>query len=402
MAAKPVYFGSARQSMLDAAETLPAKLDLILDALRLKERVRGERVCIKMHLGGNIGYSTVHPVFVRKVVQAVKDGGGDPFVTDTNGSVATAASRGYTLETLGCPLMPTGGSDECDYITHEYRFKNMVEWRMGRAVEEATFLVDLAHVKGHPATSFGAAHKNLALGAYMTVTRSAMHDTMHYDQYWFADRAPADPAVLQSIVDSCPFDAMSIDRDNAANLHLHAEQCNQCGRCLAAAPSGSLRIQPENFLAFQEANAIAVKLCLETFAPEKQVFINLATHMTAVCDCFGFTGLPVLPDVGVFGSDDIVALDQATLDATAQLPMYKENVPLCMEPHECSSSPTHRAHGPLHPFQVLHGPYKDPYSVLRYSEALGCGSHFYEFLLDVLPVRAPVRALRAVVSAAAL
>ena len=80
MAAQPVYFGSARQSLLDARETLPAKLDLILDALNLRERVRGERVCIKMHLGGNIGYSTVHPVFVRKVVQAIKDGGGDPFV----------------------------------------------------------------------------------------------------------------------------------------------------------------------------------------------------------------------------------------------------------------------------------------------------------------------------------
>ena len=401
MPTKPVYFGSARQALLDAKETLPAKLDLILDALKVRERVRGERVCIKMHLGGNIGYSTIHPVFVRKVVQAVKDGGGDPFVSDTSSAVATAASRGYTEETLGCPLIPTGGFDESDYIVHEYLFKGMHEWRMGRAMHEASFLIDLAHVKGHPATSFGAAHKNLALGAYMWVTRSAQHDTMHFDQYWFADRAPRDPAVLQAVVDSCPFGAISIDRDNAADLHLHCEQCNQCGRCLAAAPAGSLRIQPENFLAFQEANAIAVKMCLDTFAKEKQVFINLATQMTAVCDCFGFTGLPVLPDVGVFGSDDIVALDQATLDAIASLPLATDNVPLSMEPHQCSSAPTHRSHGLLHPFQVLHGPYKDPYSVLRYSEALGNGSHFYD-LVDVFPVRAPERITRAVVSAAAL
>ena len=54
MPAKPVYFGSARQALLDAKETLPAKLDLILDELKVRDRVRGERVCIKMHLGGNI------------------------------------------------------------------------------------------------------------------------------------------------------------------------------------------------------------------------------------------------------------------------------------------------------------------------------------------------------------
>ena len=72
---------AARQSALDARETLPAKLDLIIDQLRLRDRVRGERVCIKMHLGGNVGYSMVHPVFVRRLVQAVKDGGGQPFAS---------------------------------------------------------------------------------------------------------------------------------------------------------------------------------------------------------------------------------------------------------------------------------------------------------------------------------
>jgi uncharacterized Fe-S center protein len=36
--------------------------------------------------------------------------------------------------------------------------------------------------------------------------------------------------------------------------------------------------------------------------------------MTPVCDCFGFTGMPILPDAGIFGSDDIVAIDRAVLD----------------------------------------------------------------------------------------
>ncbi len=114
-----VFFGSPRQARLDAKETLPAKLDLILDRLHLRDRVKGETVAIKMHTGNNIGYSTVHPVFVRKVVQAVKSGGGTPFVADVNWDVRGAEERGYSLETLGCPVYPAGGPDEKYFYRHE-------------------------------------------------------------------------------------------------------------------------------------------------------------------------------------------------------------------------------------------------------------------------------------------
>jgi len=93
-----VFFGSARQARLEAKETLPAKLDLILERLRVRDRVKGETVAIKMHTGNNIGYSTVHPLFVRKVAQAVKEGGGKPFVTDVNWDVRGAEERGYSSE----------------------------------------------------------------------------------------------------------------------------------------------------------------------------------------------------------------------------------------------------------------------------------------------------------------
>ena len=39
-----VFWGSPRQTQLDARETLPAKLDLILERLRVRERVKGQRV----------------------------------------------------------------------------------------------------------------------------------------------------------------------------------------------------------------------------------------------------------------------------------------------------------------------------------------------------------------------
>ncbi len=374
-----VFFGSARQARLEAKETLPAKLDLILDCLHIRDRVKGETVAIKMHTGNNIGYSTVHPVFVRKVVQAVKDGGGKPFVTDVNWDAKGAEERGYSSETLGCSVYPAAGPDEKYSYTFHRPFKNIQDWKMAGLVHDATFLINLSHIKGHPTCSFGGAFKNLALGCMIGETRSAMHDTMHYDRYWFADKCP-DEATRKRIVEVCPHAAIVEDRDHPGDLHLHPEQCNQCGRCLQAAPPGSLKIDPVNFHAFQEALAISASLTLSTFAPGKTTCISLATHMTPVCDCFGFTSMPILPDAGIFGSDDIVAIERAVLDVTGRTRLIEEAIPTSMEVHTREG----------HPLRWLHGPLKDPYLVAEYGEQLGLGKREYE-LIDVLPVEQFVR-----------
>jgi len=202
---------------------------------------------------------------------------------------------------------------------------------------------------------------------------------MHHDQYWFPEKCP-DKSLLKKIVDACPHNGIVEDKEKPGELHMHFEECNQCGRCLRIAPPGSLLINPVNFHTFQEACAISVDLVLSTFAPGKVTHLNLATHMTPVCDCFGFTSMQILPDAGIFGSDDIVALDQATLDVIAQTRLIEENVPTSIEVYSREG----------HPFQWLHGPLKDPYKVVEYGEKLGLGSRAYE-LVDVLPVEKPER-----------
>lgn len=382
-----VYFGSARQGRLLSEETLPCKLDLILNQLHIRERVKGESVAIKMHLGGHVGYSTIHPVFVRRVVQAVKDGGGRPFVCDTSGAVGTAAERGYTAETLGCPIYPTGGPDEKYFVTFEREYKNIKEWRLGGTIRDASFLIDLSHVKGHPSCGFGGAFKNLALGCMMGKTRGDMHDTNHFDPYWFPEKCP-DDSKMQEIIDACPFGGLVRDKSDPRGIHIHFEPCNQCGRCVEVAPEGALVIREESFTAFQEACAISAQIVLSTFEPGKTTFINIANQITPICDCFGFTGMYVLPDIGVFGSDDIVAADKAVLDMIASCAIIEEAMPLEMELQL----------GAGHPFQVMHGRYKNPYRICQYGEALGLGSQDYE-LVDVLPAAKPSRVVAAYIKA---
>lgn len=374
-----VFFGTARQARLEAKETLPAKLDLILNELHLRDRVDKETVVIKMHTGNNMIYSTIHPVFVRRVVQAIKDGGGKPFVVDVNWDTAGAETRGYSTEVLGCPVYPAAGPDEKYFYEHERPFKNIQKWKVAGLIQDSSFMVNFAHVKGHPSCGFGAAFKNIALGCMAGNTRSQMHDAMHYDQYWFPEKCP-DKSVMQQIVDSCPHNGVVIDKNDPNQLHMHFEECNQCGRCLKVAPEGSLKIDAVNFHTFQEACAISADIVLSTFEPGKVVHLNLATHMTPVCDCFGFTSMPILPDAGVFGSDDIVALDQATLDVIAKTRLIEDNIPTTMEVHTREG----------HPFRWLHGPHKDPYKVTEYGEKLGLGTREYE-LVDVMPLEFPER-----------
>ncbi len=369
-----VYYGSPRQNKLEAKETLPAKLDLILERLHLRDRVKKELVCLKLHVGNNISYSVIHPVFVRKVVQAIKDGGGQPFVVDVDWDVARCENRGYTTEVLGCPVYPVAGLRDEYYKEHEWEFKNMKTWKVAGMVEEASFMVNFAHVKGHPACGFGGAFKNIALGCMVGETRGKIHDTMHFDKYWFKENCP-DKAVMQKIVDSCPIGAIVFDRHDPEELHVHFEPCNQCMRCQKVAPAGSLKIDPVNPSSFQEACAISTAITLSTFEKGKATHLALATHMTPVCDCFGFTSMPIMQDAGIFGSDDIVALDKAVLDMTADSKLFVENLPTSMEAQDNGG----------HPFAQLHGIYKDPYQVMRYGEKLGLGSQEYE-LVDVLPV----------------
>jgi uncharacterized Fe-S center protein len=382
-----VYFGSPRQSRLDAGESLPAKLDLILDQLNLRNRVKGETVAIKVHTGNNIGYSTVHPVFMRKVVQAVVDGGGKPFITDVDWDVSGAEQRGYTHETLGCPIYPAAGLKDNYHYKHNHPYKGIEDWEVAGMIQDAGFLINFAHVKGHPSCGFGGAVKNLALGCMTGRIRGKMHDVMHYDRYWFGASCP-DRATFERILASCPHKALVEDRHHPGEIHLHYEECNQCGRCLKAAPEGSLLINPVNFHSFQEACAISASKTLSTFEPGKKIHLALATHMTPVCDSFGFTSMPILPDAGIFGSDDIIALETAVLDATANCRLLEENLPASMEVHTREG----------HPFRWLHGPYKDPYLITEYGEKYGMGSRAYE-LLDVLPVEKTFSAKATYISA---
>ena len=77
-----VFFSDLR---VETKKTLFDKLDILLDRTDLKGKTKEkDLVAIKLHFGekGNTAY--VRPIFLRKVVDRVKEYKGKPFLTDTN------------------------------------------------------------------------------------------------------------------------------------------------------------------------------------------------------------------------------------------------------------------------------------------------------------------------------
>jgi len=363
-----VYFGSLETNEPKSEASLPAKLDVILEKLRLKDAVKDQMVAIKIHLGYNNGYTTVHPLFVRRVVKAVKDAQGRPFVTDVHEAIPTAAARGYTPEVLGCPILPVAGFGDKHFYTHNQRYKNIESFHVAGALADASVLVDLSHVKGHNDCGFGAAFKNLAIGGVTRKTRIDIHNSDQYDPYWEESKC----TLKEKHVETCPFGCIGW---RAGKLRIVFGLCNQCMRCVEAAKDGCININPVNFESFQEACAFSTREVLSRFDKDKIFFINLALDITPYCDCWGFTTPSIVPDIGILASRDIVAIEQATLDLIAKKGLIEENVPRWLEV---------RPEKHLHPFQRIHGPLKDPYLVLKHAERLGLGTRSYK-IEEVMP-----------------
>ena len=116
---------------------------------------------------------------------------------------------------------------------------------------------------------------------------------------------------------------------------------------------------------------IATKFVLEHFNPEERFYINIALDITPLCDCWGYTTGNILPDLGILGSKDIVAIDKANLDLTKNMSLIKENIP---RNWDIIDDPR------LYPFARLYGPWKDPYLQIYYAKKYNLGDTNYKLI----------------------
>ena len=137
----------------------------------------GKFVAIKMHFGelGNLAF--LRPNYAKTVADLCKEQGGLPFLTDCNtlypGSRKNALEHlecanlnGFNSISTGCQIIigdGLRGTDEVEVpvVNGEYCQTALI----GHAIMDADIFISLSHFKGHEATGFGGALKNIGMFA---------------------------------------------------------------------------------------------------------------------------------------------------------------------------------------------------------------------------------------------
>ena len=275
----------------------------------------GKFVAIKMHFGelGNLAY--LRPNYAKAVADVVKELGGKPFLTDCNtlypGSRKNALEHldcaninGFNTITTGCQILIADGlRGTDDVIVPVEGAEYCPEAYIGRAVMDADVFISLSHFKGHEATGFGGALKNIGMGCGSRAGKMQQHND---------GKPQVDPDLCRGCrrcAKECGSDAIRYESGKAV---IDQDLCKGCGRCIGACAFDAISNDNEN------ANSILgckiAEYSKAVVAGRPCFHISLITDVSPNCDCHSENDAPILPDLGMLASFDPVALDQACVD----------------------------------------------------------------------------------------
>ena len=309
-----VYFIDLRTTY---SENLLSKIGRLLKTAGLPDIIsKRDLVGIKLHFGetGNTAY--IRPVYIRKVVEAVKILGGFPFVTDCNTlysgtrsdsphHLVTAIQNGFAYSVVDAPIIIADGvrgKSEIPVIINQKRFEKVY---IGADIINADSLVSVAHFKGHELTGFGGTLKNLGMGCASRRGKLDQHSTL-------SPRVAAKRCTgCGECIEHCSQNAISLIEEKAV---IDSEKCIGCGECIIICPNSAVQIQwNQNIPVFLE-NMVEYTMGVLMGKKNKSIFINFITNVSPACDCMPHNDAPIVRDIGIVASKDPVAIDQASAD----------------------------------------------------------------------------------------
>ena len=180
-----VYFTNLRT---DSNHNLQQKLEKLIRKAGIADiDFDGKYTAIKIHFGepGNLAY--LRPNYAKTVVDVVKSLGGKPFLTDCNtlyvggrknalDHMESAYVNGFSPFSTGCHIIIADGLKGTDEALVPVEGGEYVkEAKIGRAIMDADIFITLNHFKGHEATGFGGALKNIGMGCGSRAGKMEMH-----------------------------------------------------------------------------------------------------------------------------------------------------------------------------------------------------------------------------------
>ncbi len=325
-----VYFSTARTLRWDYSHSGPGKLETLLQKMNFAERFTADEwVAIKTHWGSHGAFRIVPPVMIRKVVEAVKKTGAKPFVTDTVrimglDYIEVANQNGLNHLSCGAPVVLADGLFGRDSILIKAG-PILGEIAVASAIHDVPAMVVCTHTKGHINSGYAGALKNLAMGCVSSrhrdhgwkKGRGAMHCHGETNLQWDQERC----TFCEQCKNICPLNAIDF-QDGAFTVDKNT--CWHCGRCSRVCQEGALTL-PQDDVTFQKSLAESAAAVLSTFQKGKVIYVNFLYAVQPECDCMPVADVPVIQDQGIMISDDIVAIEQASLDMLKAAPALPQS-----------------------------------------------------------------------------
>ncbi len=223
------------------------------------------KVAIKLHTGEKHGPN----ILPRDWVQILQKTIPNSTIVETNtlyrGDRYTTEGHKDTLKVNGWTFCPVDIMDEYGTATIPVKDgRHLKTLSVGKSMLNYDSMLVLTHFKGHAMGGFGGSIKNIAIGcADGRIGKAEVHGQSNPDAPW--KQWPAKERFMENMVESAK------------------ATCDHFGKHIT--------------------------------------FINVLRNMSVDCDCAGVTAAkPTIPDIGIFGSVDIEAVDQASIDAVFTLP----------------------------------------------------------------------------------
>lgn len=363
-----VYFVNLR-SRTDKNNKI-SKIRNLFDRAGLNDLIQpNDLTAIKLTFGERGSDGFINPVFVRQVVDKVKEKGAKAFLTDTNtlysGSrhnsvdhLLTALEHGFDYTVTGAPIIIADGLRSENITEVQIDKKHFAKVKLATDIVSANSMIVLSHFKGHEMAGFGGAIKNLAMGGAPAIGKKEQH-------------------ALKIIVDQekcvgcnqcsavCPEQAITMSEKKAT---IALDKCIGCGECLTVCP-----VKANGMDWATDLTAFLERMTEYGYgvakAHDKRIgYINFLLNITPDCDCVPWSDAPIVPDIGFLASMDPVAIDQASYDLVNKQLGFSDSFLSC----NCEAGA-----------DKFHGlrSHVDGTIQLRHGEEIGMGSRDYELIV---------------------
>ncbi|HPN31292.1 MAG TPA: DUF362 domain-containing protein [bacterium] len=293
------------------------KVKRLLNEIGLNGIVKkNDIVAVKIHFGEYGNTSFIRPSIVRIVIDEIKALGGKPFLTDSStlykgtrsdavSHLNTALLNGFDFSVVNAPLIISDGVKGNSAVKIKVSGKNIEFADICSDVFYADALVVLTHFKLHELTGFGGSLKNVAMGCAAKSGKLIMHSSVS-------------PVINGSrcvkcmeCKKICPGGAMIVKEKC---LMINPEKCLGCAQCVSICPVSAI-----NIVWNSASNDAQEKMCEFAKAAlsnkkNKNCYLNFLYDISPECDCYSHNDAPVVRDIGILASTDIIAIDKASID----------------------------------------------------------------------------------------